>query len=801
MIRFPAFIYRLGNCHALQRKHLLYGMVVVFLLLVFFFWQWLPRPLFSDPTSTVLLDRNGQLLGAKISDDQQWRFPESEQIPEKFKQAILQYEDQYFRYHPGFNPVSLIRAAYLNFRHHRIVSGGSTITMQVIRLTRKNKERTYLEKIREVLLAFRLELGNSKANILRFYASHAPFGGNVVGLEAAAWRYFGVSAEQLSWAETATLAVLPNSPGLIYPGRNPNYLLAKRDRLLDLLKKNMVIDSTTCALAKSEKLPEKPFPLPQLSPHLLDRMIKEGKRGERIRTTLDLKLQERINTILDLHSDQLKANEIHNAAAMVLDVNSGNVLGYSGNLPHTNIAEHGNNVDIITSVRSTGSILKPFLYAAMLNDGLLLPNTLVPDIPMQIGGFIPENYNLAYDGAVPAKRALSRSLNIPAVKMLQTYGYAQFYALLRKIGMTTLVKPADHYGLALILGGAEATLWDLAGIYASMARTLNHFSEKITGYSKSDFHPPLLTELENAKTVHPRDRSSWFDAASIWLTFEAMVEVARPDEELQWQSYSSSHKIAWKTGTSFGNRDAWSVGITPEYVVMVWVGNASGEGRPGLTGIGVAAPILFDIFKALPPTTWFATPYQAMVQVPVCRYSGYRASSICEFTDTVWIPKSGMKTVSCPFHQMVHLDKTGRWQVHSGCEAPDNMQHVSWFVLPPVQEWYFRNKNPFYKTLPPFRFDCLATTDRKNMEIIYPKNNSKIYVPVELDGKPGSAVLKLAHRNPNAVVYWHLDDKYLGTTMLVHQMAVSPGRGIHLLTLVDQNGETLKTRFEILTKE
>ena len=783
--------------NARAQRYILYALL---LLMSILFWFSLPGPLFEDPLSTVLLDRNGNLLGAKISADQQWRFPESDQVPEKFRLAITHYEDRYFRFHPGFNPVALIRAAYLNIKYRKIVSGGSTISMQVIRLVRKNRERTFTEKFKELFLAFRLEFSHTKADILRLYASHAPFGGNVVGLDAAAWRYFGIDAPHLSWAEAATLAVLPNSPGLIYPGRNPRFLLAKRNHLLDLLFERGVIDGPTCVLAKSEKLPGKPFPLPQLAPHLLDRAVREGSKGTRVSTSLDIALQKRVNDILDVHSIQLRANEINNAAALVLEVETGNVLAYIGNIPGKSGREHGNNVDIITAPRSTGSILKPFLYAAMLNDGLLLPNTLVPDIPMQIGGFIPENYNLTYDGAVPAKMALSRSLNIPAVKMLQTYGYEQFYALLRKLGMTTLTKPADHYGLSVILGGAEADLWDLSGIYASMARTLNHYNANGSKYSKSDFHPPVYLWQEPVKNQSFTDQSSWFDAGSTWLTFEAMVEVSRPDAEQQWQQFSSSHKIAWKTGTSFGNRDAWSIGVTPEYVVAVWVGNASGEGRPGLTGVGVAAPVLFDIFKTLPPTTWFKTPSEAMMQVPVCRYSGYRATSICEFIDTLRIQKSGAKTAPCPFHQVIHLDRTGQWQVSSNCESPGNMQHVSWFVLPPVQEWYFRNKNPFYKVLPPFRSDCAGNSDRKNMEIIYPKNNSKVYIPVELDGKPGSAVFKVAHRNASSLVYWHLDDRFIGTTSGVHQMALSPANGMHKLTLVDQNGESIAIRFEVISK-
>jgi len=783
------------------RKFWLYlagiALIVVFLL----FWRSIPSPLFQDPTSTVLLDREGLLLGARIASDHQWRFPEMNQIPEKFRLAIIHYEDRYFADHPGINPIALLRAVYLNLKYIKIVSGGSTISMQVIRLARKNRERTVVEKIIEIFLAFRLEFTNGKAEILRIYASHAPFGGNVVGLEAASWRYFGKAAENLSWAEAATLAVLPNSPGLIYPGRNPNHLLVKRNRLLDLLMKRGVIDSTTNDLARSEQLPGKPYPLPQMAPHLLERVIKEGNRGALVNSTLSMNLQDRVNNILSLHANQLRANQIYNAAALVLEVNTAKILSYSGNIPPSGKQEQGNNVDIISSSRSTGSILKPFLFAAMLNDGLLLPNTLVPDIPMQIGGFIPENFNLTYDGAVPAKRALSRSLNIPAVKMLQTYGYDQFYTLLRNIGITTLTKPADHYGLALILGGAEAKLWDLGGIYASMARTLNHFSQYNGGYDKADFHPPIYDQQLENKSLTYKEKTSWFDAASIWLTFEAMVEVARPDEEMQWQRFASGNKIAWKTGTSFGNRDAWSIGVTPEFVVAVWVGNASGEGRPGLTGIGVAAPILFDIFKALPPTTWFREPLEEMMAIPVCRYSGYRASSICEFVDTLWVQKKGIRTESCPFHKIIHLDKSGTMQVNSNCESPEEMQHVSWFVLPPVQEWYFRTKNPFYRILPPFRSDCRPGEESRNMDVIYPRNNSRIYVPVDLDGKTGSTVFKIAHRNPVALVYWHLDDRFIGTTSNSHQMALSPIKGMHYLTLLDQDGETLRIRFEILTKE
>ena len=367
--------------------------------------------------------------------------------------------------------------------------------------------------------------------------------------------------------------------------------------------------------------------------------------------------------------------------------------------------------------------------------------------------------------------------------------------------MTTLSKSSTHYGLSLILGGAEAKLWDLAGIYASMGRTLNHYYENNGKYNKSDFHPPMyLAEASNPKKSVAKDKTSWMDAASIWLTFEAMVEVSRPDEEQQWQQFESSAKVAWKTGTSFGGRDAWSIGVTPDYVVAVWVGNASGEGRPGISGIGSAAPVLFDIFKVLQPQGWFKMPEDEMVEIPVCRYSGFRASNICEYIDTVWVQKKGLKSAVCPYHQLVHLDRTENWQVNSNCESPDNMVHKSWFVLPPVVEWYFKAKNPFYKVLPPFRSDCVSATETRSMEMIYPLHNSRIYIPVDLDGKPGSTVFKVAHRNPKTTIYWHVDDKFIGTTSQYHQMALNPEKGQHKLTLVDEKGETLTIKFEIVNK-
>lgn len=774
-------------------------LIVLFCLFLFAF----PSRLFTDPTSTVVEDSSGVLLGARIAGDQQWRFPYNENVPYKFEKALLMFEDRWFYSHPGVNPVSFWRALTQNIKAGKVVSGGSTISMQVIRLSRKGKSRNIFEKLIEAEQAVRMELTCSKKKILALYASNAPFGSNVVGLDAASWRYFGKSPDRMSWAEAATLAVLPNSPSLIYPGKNLDKLRIKRDRLLDMLQMNKDITSEECRLAKLEPLPGKPFPLPQLATHLIDRAIRGGHKGERIRTTVDEHLQEMVTDIIARYHEKYQGNQVNNAAALVLDVETGNAVAYVGNTSNPGHPEFGSDVDVIMSPRSTGSILKPFLFAAMLNDGMLLPGTLVPDIPTQMGGFMPENYNLTYDGAVPARRALARSLNVPAVRMLQMYHAERFCYVLKKTGLTTLNKPASHYGLSLIIGGAEANLWDLAGAYASMARTLNHYQTYNSKYDRSDFHPAnYLYHKDIIKKKEATEDNSVLSASSIWFTFEAMNEVSRPDEDAEWQEFSSSAKIAWKTGTSYGGRDAWSIGCTRDYVVAVWVGNSDGEGRPGMTGLTYAAPILFDIFKVLRPKGWFMAPYDDMEQMPVCHYSGYRATPRCEIIDTVWVQKKGTRTGICPYHQLIYLDNTEKWRVTSECESVNNMVTRSWFVLPPVMEYYFQSKNPFYKILPPYRPDCAAADlPTRSMDIIYPRENSSLYVPYDLDGKKQKFVFKVAHRIPGTKIYWYLDQQYIGTTDEFHQMGLAPEAGRHILVLVDQNGESMTRNFEIIDKK
>lgn len=771
--------------------------LVLCLALLAAYYLCLPEKLFTDPYSTVLLDRNGELLSAQIAPDGQWRFPDGPSIPEKLRSAIVLYEDKRFDEHFGVDPLAVGRAIKQNLKAGTILSGASTITMQVVRLSRKNPSRTFIEKFWEAVLATRIEWRYDKNEIINMYANHAPYGGNVVGIQAAAWRYFGRDMQSLSWAEACLLAVLPNNPSLMHPGKNRDQLKRKRDGLLQRLAARNIIDELTLALAMEEAIPEKPHVLPRQAHHLLIRAALEGQRSKSIRSSLVQTFQQRLEDIVAQHHHKLKGNQIFNAAALVAEVNSGQVLAYVGN---TNAgAQHHDRVDVITAPRSTGSILKPLLYAAMLNEGKILQKTLVPDVPTLIDGFAPRNFSHEYDGAVQADQALIRSLNIPAVFELRDYRYEKFYSLLKQIGITTLDKSADHYGLSLILGGSEATLWDIAGAYASMARTLNNYFEYpgSARYPSNNVHPLSYREVD--WPLQSVEHASIFSASSIWLTFDVLTELYRPGEESGWRLFDSSKKIAWKTGTSFGFRDGWAVGVDARHVVAVWVGNADGEGRPGLTGVETAAPLLFDIFNMLPGSTWFQKPESELIELRTCAISGMKASERCEKTVPQLSVGPGDETPPCTYHKRIHVSLDGQHRVNLACTSPQSLRSTTWFVLPPVQEYYYRSKNLSYQPLPSFAPGCSDPSQLSAMDMVYPKNGSEIFVPRDLDGSPGKALFEAVHRTNSSTLYWHLDGELVAETHRVHRLAVRPSMGSHTLTIVDQNGEQMATFFKVLS--
>lgn len=700
----------------------------------------LPGDLFKGtPYSTVVVDCEGRLLGARIAADGQWRFPPAKTVPEKYALALIQFEDRSFRYHPGVSLKAIGRAIVQNLRNGHRVSGASTLSMQVIRLSRR-KERTLWQKLTEMFMATRLESRYTKDEILALYASNAPFGGNVVGLDAAAWRYLGRDAGNLSWAEAATFAVLPNAPASINLSQNRSALLQKRNRLLQRLKDKGYLDADTYAASMEEPLIGEIHPLPSFCPHLVD-AYNQNAGGTIVKTRIRLSLQRQVETLLDRWRNELATKGCNDLAALILDIHSGAPVAYCGNAG-SDIPRPGAWVDIASSPRSTGSILKPLLYCASLQEGTILPKSLLPDIPTNFGGFSPKNFDLNYDGAVPADDALARSLNIPHVWLLKQFGTARFVRLLQEAGVSSLKRPSDEYGLSLILGGAEASLDELAHVYCDLARSY-------LDLASSSFH----------------------DKWAIWYTLEAMAEVVRPDQ-MDWRRVSSLRKVAWKTGTSYGSRDAWAIGITPDYVVGVWAGNADGSTAPGLTGALAAGPVMFDLFNLLPPTGWFEAPASG-VEVSVCPESGFLAGRDCPSRLRIKAPDAAAHASICPWHREIAREK--------------------WFVIPPLQEKYYRVKHQEYRPLPEE-----VDSGTEALAYSYPADGAVLSAARQMDGSLPGIRCEAVHSRQGATVYWHLDNTYLGETKGIHTMRVDMPPGIHRLTIVDDAGSRKEITVKIL---
>lgn len=752
-----------------------------------------PSPLFRDPVSLAAFASDGSLLTARISADGQWRLAETDSVPQKFATCLIAFEDKRFRHHRGIDPLAIGRALLNDLRHGRAAEGGSTLTMQLARMAQGNRKRTLRQKLSEAVWAIGMELSLSKDEILALYASHAPMGGNVVGLDAAAWRYFGRGATELSWAESALLAVLPNAPARIHVARNRTALKNKRDRLLDKLLAAGHIDEATHRLAKAEPLPERPFPMENSAPQLLEKIEKlYGRSRGTSHTTIDASLQRRVQQIADGHAARHEAMRVGDIGILVAEVASGDVLAYVGN---TLRPSPTCMVDMISAERSSGSTLKPLLYASMLSAGETTPRAIWADTPLDINGFRPQNYSHTYSGAAHADRALTRSLNVPLVRMLTSHNVGRFLADLKQMGFTTLRFPEDHYGASLVLGGAEVTLWDLCGAYASMGRRLDDYNSDPRRPALSSVFPLRLSAGAAPRTASPVPSATLPTPAAIWHTLDAMSALSRPEEEAEWQVFSSMKRVAWKTGTSYGSRDAWAVGLTRGYVVGVWVGNATGEGRAGMTGVGFAAPVLFDVFSLLPATQWFDEPLDDEEVMAVCRHSGMRASGVCAETDSVRLPRQCLDTELCRYCRLAHLSPDGEWQVNSSCFPTADIRTEARFVLPPAMEYYYRQHHADYAPLPPMHPECDGNANPR-LAIVYPLAGQSVARPRALGGQRQGIVCQVA-APPDREVFWHLDGKFLGKTRGEHKMAIEPKPGPGTLTVVDSDGERASVHFSV----
>lgn len=789
MVNFKSFFHGKPK---LKKIIKIISIIFLFLILLYIIVP-LPDPLFEKDYSTVVTDEKGEILRAFLTKNQQWHFPPQEdlEIPAKLKKAILLFEDRYFYKHPGVNPVALVRALFQNISSGKIKSGASTLSMQVIRLAFKRK-RTILNKCLEILQALKLEINYSKEEILNMYVNHAPYGGNIIGYYAASMKYFNHRPDQLTWSQAASLAVLPNAPGLISPLMNREHLIKKRNLLLKSLLKEKIIDEETFESGLREPVPGAAQSFFLNAPHLAQTLKSRYMiESEYIRTTILKKYQVPIGEMVKTHLTYLNSMGIRNGAAVVVETASGKVRVYVGSQDFFDNESSG-QVDGVLSPRSSGSILKPFLYALAMDEGLVLPSTVIRDVPSYFGSFSPSNADKKYNGLVTAKEALIRSLNVPAVRLLNAYGLYKFYIFLKAGGLSTIFRQPDQYGLTLVLGGAETTLYDLAMLYRGLGN-----------YGK---FTPLRLFPEKEHKNYQSDREMEMQLLSpeaCLLTLNVLKELKRPGAEYYWEQYQNQFPIAWKTGTSYGLRDGWAVGVNPSWTIAVWVGNFDGEGNSNISGAGCAAPLMFDIFNFLPKSyekNWFDKSKVELMPVQLCMDTGFLAGPDCERTFAADSPGLKKPLKRCPFHKSIYVTLDEKFQVCSLCWEPGKYKNIKKLIYPPDVTQYLREAGVIVSNIPPHKSNCPGLDEVKPLQITYPVPNARLWIPRDFDGTLQKITFTVAHRVPDRKVFWYLDNVYMGFTVRRHKMAFKLSAGQHRLEVVDEAGNRARRHFSILLR-
>ena len=763
------------------RKRSKFFVLTALLFLCFLYFPFLSSVVPAD-YSVVVRDRDGAVLRAFLNEEEQWCFPPNDtaKVPYKLEKAVLHYEDKYFRWHPGINPYAIARAIKLNWQSEKIESGASTITMQVARLGRGSR-RSYWNKFVEVFRSFRIEAQYSKDEILSMYLDHAPFGGNIIGYRAASQKYFLKEPEQLSWAEAATFAVLPNAPGLISPDKNPSALLRKRNDLLEELYEGGLMDTTTYNLALSEPLPSGSFPFEQHAHHLTERL---GDYDEKeLRTTLDLEIQYECEDLVRNYSYEMNIRGVENASVIVLDTKTGAVLAYVGSQDYYDFEKNG-MVDGVIAPRSSGSLLKPFLYALSIDEGLIHPNTVIKDIPTYYGAYSPKNASKDYDGLVPAKEALIRSLNIPAVRLLNSYGVYSFYEFLNDAGLTTLFRSAEEYGLPLIIGGAEVNLLEMAMLYQGLA-------------NNGRFTYPYFLQTDQSNSS-----KQLISDGACYQVLEMIKKLQRPGLESYWEEFAGARSLAWKTGTSYGHKDAWAVGVNPEYTIAVWLGNFDGTGNNSLVGTTAAGPLLFQVLERISGEnrSWFKKHDEDFRSLRLCKSSGFLASEHCFAIDTLDFPINARALKLCPYHVSVEVDSAGKEMVCSHCWKKGHYSK-SFLKYPSDVVLQLSKKGRVQEVVPHHNQSCSVGEDLSSIEFVYPVDSALIWIPRDFDGKFQRIIAEVAIERKEERVFWYCDNRYLGVTKKNHNLALDLKPGKHRLIARSEGGTESTSTFYVLKKK
>jgi penicillin-binding protein 1C len=736
---------------------------------------WPPGALFPGDYSTLVYDSRGRLLRATLAADEQYRFPPGttqQSLPAKYLTALVSREDKRFYSHPGVDPLALAGAVATNVKAGRRVRGGSTIPMQVVRLA-DPKPRTYFNKFRECLSAFKLSLHRSKEEVLQLYAGHVPMGGNVVGVHAASWIYFGKRLSEITWAEAALLVVLPNSPSTINLERERPRLLEKRNRLLQGLFDEGEIDHVALSASSTEPLPDGRRELPFDAPHFTTMALGGRRDGRAIVTTLDSDVQATVEEAARRHHFVLEGRGIGSLAVVVAETGTGKIRAYVGSHDFFDRGR-GGQVDGVRAARSTGSTLKPFLVARALDRGPWTMASVVQDVPTFYGTFAPQNASQQFCGLTTVDRLLIESLNVPSVRLLNAYGLADFYDFLVSAGLEGLFRGPDGYGLTLVIGGAEASLLELTQLYASLG-------------SMGRKRPLRFTEDDDTR----RRSERLFSEGAAWQVLDVLTRLSRPGVEYYWDRFDNRIPVAWKTGTSYGQKDAWAVGVNRQWTIGVWAGNFDGAGNASLTGAKSAAPLLFSLFNAFTrrdEMMWFDKPAFDLKGVECCRQSGYPAGQFCEETARVERPKAAHTPGTCPFHRRYVVDSVTGESVCSLCWHGVDTQYVTRFVVSPGARDILHKSGREVDVIPAHAADCPTRADAARIELVYPVDGVKIFIPRDFDGQHEKIVFHAQHQRPSVHLFWYINGSLAGETAGDHRLPVALAPGEYRLTVQDEEG-------------
>jgi penicillin-binding protein 1C len=734
--------------------------------------------------AVVVYDRNGEAMRVILPPDQKLRIPVTlDEIPPGAIKAILTSEDRWFWRHPGVNPMAVARATASNLRARRRVSGASTIPMQIARMA-EPKSRTFRGKAWEMFRALQLSKRYSKRELLTMYLNMAPYGGNVEGIGAASFVYFGKPPSQLSIGEIAFLTTLPRSPNRYDPLRDHDRATRARDRVLRELRDRGAFTTAEIGNAMRQPLPRARRKAPFVAPHFCDYAVQQAGGAVRITTTLDPQTQQLAEQQVAARLGALRAWGVEQAAVVVIDNRTREVRAMVGSGGFFDVARQGQNNGAVAR-RSPGSTLKPFLYARAFDDGSLIPDAILLDVPTDFSGYVPENYDGTYRGRVVARDALIQSLNATAVRLLSEEGVDDFVTLLRRGGLTTLDRQPGKYGLPLILGGGEVRLIDLTNLYATLAEG-------------GEYAPVRVLASRQPPTAN-RQPTRLFSRESTSMLTGILTELKRPDMPRAWQLTREMPLVAWKTGTSYGHRDAWSVGYSDRYSIGVWVGNFDGHGQKGLSGSEFAAPLLFDLFRAIEGNA--AQPRKldglSTSTIEVCAESRELPTPYCKERIRVAIIPGRTHLHACELHRPIWIDPKSGQRLAGDClEAHPHVQIVATVHPPELVAWWRAQNQPF-ESLPPLAAACgdIAAADAAP-RIVSPDGATPYRLrndaPLEFQ-----EILLAAHTSDAAKLYWFEDGVLVASGDAGRRMFRRPTRGTHNLVVVDDSGRSSSVKYRV----